>query len=291
MFLLQPDERNSVVVINVSSRLKIFLRINHQLLFRSDSVTNMVATQLKPRVDGEALKVAKVVLKRRDRNLKANAERAKTVQQIRKLRKSKPKVVAALNGDQLLRKCKRIAMDKQHVIIAKNKRTLERKIPDGTTSLLVARNMRVPELQMTKNALLKLGLFKINECRIVAATPANLAYIRQCDAYIYYGVPTPEIISTLVHKKAHIKQNKTYVPLNNNAVVEDVLGEHGLICVEDIVEVLVKGKDDARFVQVNDFIAPFRVNPENKLMDSRFKNARLTRGLLPKIETIMNRII
>ena len=251
----------------------------------------MVSTQLKPKVDGEALKVAKVVLKRRDRNLKANAERAKTVQQIRKLRKSKPKVISAINGNQLLRKCQRIAMDKQHVVIARNKKTLERKIPEGTTSLLIARNMRTPELQMTKNALLKLGVFTMNDCRIVAATPANLAQIRKCDAYIYYGIPTPEIISTLVHKKAHIKQEKEYVPLNNNAVVEDVLGSLGLICVEDIVEVLVKGKDDERFDRVSEFMAPFRVNPENKKMDSRFKNSRLTRGFQPKIETIMNRII
>jgi large subunit ribosomal protein L7e len=251
----------------------------------------MVSTQLKPRVDGEALKVAKGVLKRRDRNLKANAERAKTIQQIRKLRKSKPKVISAINGDQLLRKCKRVAMDKEHVIIARNKKSLERKIPEGTASLLIARNMRTPELQMTKNALSKLGVYTMNDCRIVAATPANLAYIRQCDAYIYYGVPTPEIISTLVHKKAHIKQNMEYVPLNNNAVVEDVLGDSGLICVEDIVDVLVKGKNDDRFPSVSQFMAPFRVNPENKTMDSRIKNTRLTRGFQPKIETIMNRII
>jgi|LauGreDrversion4_2_1035121.scaffolds.fasta_scaffold73097_2 large subunit ribosomal protein L7e len=251
----------------------------------------MVSTQLKPRVDGEALKVAKVVLKRRDRNLKANAERAKAIQQIRKLRKSKAKVISAVTGDQLLRKCKRIEMDKQHVIIAKNKKTLERKIPEGTSSLLVARNMRQPELQMTKNALVKLGVFKMNDCRIIAATPANLSLIRQSDAYLYYGVPTPEIISTLVHKKAHIKQAKESVPLNNNAVVEDVLGEFGLICVEDMVDVLVKGKDDERFEKVNQFITPFRMNPENKQLDSRFKNSRLTRGFQPNIETIMNRII
>ena len=251
----------------------------------------MVSTQLKPRVDGESLKVAKVVLKRRDRNLKANAQRAKTIQQIRKLRKSKPKVISATSGDQLLRKCKRVSMDKEHVIIARNKKTLEKKIPEGTTSLLIARNMRSPELQMTRKALAKLGVYVMNDCRIVAATPANLALIRQCDAYIYYGVPTPEIISTLVHKKAHIKQEKEYVPLNNNAVVEDLLGDAGLICVEDIVDVLVKGKDDDRFERVSQFMAPFRVNPENKKMDSRIKNTRLTRGFMPKIETIMNRII
>ena len=251
----------------------------------------MVSTQLKPKVDGEALKVAKVVLKRRDRNLKANAERAKTIQKIRKLRKSKPKVISAITGDQLLRKCKRAAMDREHVIVSRNKKTLERKIPDDAKCLLIARNMRNPELQMTKNALTKLGVFTMNDCRIIAATPANLALIRKCDAYIYYGVPSPETISTLVHKKAHIKQEKEYVPLNNNAVVEDVLGESGLICVEDIVEVLVKGKDDDRFEQVSGFLAPFRVNPENKKMDSRIKNTRLTRGFMPKIETIMNRII
>jgi len=268
----------------------------------------MVATELMPRVDGEALKVAKVVLKRRDRNLKANAERAKKVQELRKLRKSKPSVVKAVNANELLQKCKRASMDKQHVIVAKNKQSLERKIPADATNLLVARNLRVPELQKTKGILAKLGIFFPNECRIIPTTPENLAAIRQCDAYVYYGVPTPEIVSTLVHKKAYVtaaaqssaetdvaepssEPAPTPIPLNNNAIVEDVLGELGLICVEDLVEVLVKGKQDERFGKVNRFIAPFKMNPENKKMGSKFRNSRVTRGFQLRIESIMNRII
>jgi large subunit ribosomal protein L7e len=269
----------------------------------------MVATELKPKVDGEALKVAKVVLKRRDRNLQANAARAKKIQELRKMRKSKPTIVKAVNADDLLRKCQRVSMDKQHVIVAKNKRSLERKIPASATSLLVARNLRVPELPKTKGALAKMGIFFPNECRIIPTTPENLALIRLSDAYIYYGVPTPEIISTLVHKKACVsknvmkqtteepreptesKQDASTTPLNNNAIVEDILGDLGLICVEDLVDVLVKGKDDERFAKVTRFIAPFKINGENVKLGSKFRNSRPSRGFQPKIETIMNRII
>ena len=260
----------------------------------------MSKTELKPKVEGEALKVAKVVLKRRDRNLMANAQRAKAIQQLRKLRKSKPKVISALNGDQLLRKAKRNKMDKHHVILSKMKKSLERRVPADAKCLLVARNSRKPDLQKVREALFKLGVPKYQDCRIIATTKANLDYIRACDAYVFYGVPTAETVSTLVHKKAHLWHSKEMrkanpdavpTPLNNNAIVEDVLGVHGLVCVEDLVEVLLKGRDSELFEQVSRFIATFKVNKEKIKPGSKFDNDSVARGFMPKIESIMRRIV
>ena len=104
-------------------------------------------------------------------------------------------------------------------------------------------------------------------------------------------------MSTLVHKKAFLATQKKTVdaapsPLNNNAVVEDTLGEHGLICVEDLVEVLLAGRSDAeRFEKVAGFIASFKINADQKKMGSKFGNERPTRGFLPKIESIMTRLV
>ena len=255
----------------------------------------MVSSELKPKNDGEAIKVAKVVLKRRDRNLAANAERAKTIQKLRKMRKSKPKIVSAVQGDILLRKCKRKAMDKEHIIVSKNKKFMERRIPVDAKCLLVARNDRTPDNGKARIALVKLGLFGMNTCRIVSTTKGNMEHIRACDAYIFYGVPTPETVSTLVHKKAFLsadKDGKKTTPLNNNAVIEDVLGANGLVCVEDLVEVLLKGRDDEEvFNKVSQFISSFKVNKENRKPGSMFGNDHATRGFVPKIETIMARLI
>jgi large subunit ribosomal protein L7e len=260
----------------------------------------MTKTELKPKVDGEALKVAKVVLKRRDRNLMASANRAKAIQQLRKLRKSKPKVISALNGDVLLRKVHRNQMDKQHVVISKKKGYLERRIPADATCILVARNNRNANLPKVREALAKLGVARKLDCRIVATTKANLDYLRACDAYVFYGVPTPETVSTLVHKKAYLwvskeerKENPElhHTPLNNNAVIEDVLGVHGLVCVEDLVEVLIKGRESDLFNKVSQFISSFKVNSETLKEGSKFRNTCVTRGFQTKIESIMNRII
>lgn len=262
----------------------------------------MVSTEIKPKIDGEALKVAKVVLKRRDRNLAANAERSKTIQRLRKLRKSQPKVISAVNGDVLLRKRRRGNLDKENIIIAKKKQTIERRIPADATCLLVARNSRNADLPKAREALAKLGVIRHNDCRIVSTTSKNLDYIRACDAYIFYGVPTPETISTLVHKKAYLQtpreQRKANAeianpsPLNNNAVIEDTLGQYGLVCVEDLVEVLIKGKDNLElFDKVSAFISSFKINKEINVTGSKFRNDRATRGFQPKIETIMARLI
>jgi large subunit ribosomal protein L7e len=260
----------------------------------------MVATELKPKNDGESLKVAKVVLKRRDRNLAANAERAKTIQAMRKMRKSKPKTITAVHGDVLLKKAKCSKMDREHVIVSKVKRRFERQIPADAKCLLVARNERFPDFPRAKEALKKLGLLPQNACRIITTSPENLERIRACDAYIFYGVPTPETVSTLVHKKAYMEnpakpqgeKKASSIPLNNNAVVEDTLGSHGLVCVEDLVEVLLKGRDNEElFNEVNKLIISFRVNPENRNPGSMFRNERASRGFVPKIETIMGRMV
>lgn len=265
----------------------------------------MVSTQLKPRVDGEALKVAKVVLKRRDRNLMVNAQRAKTIQKMRKMRKSQPTLIKAVNGDELLKKRRCGEKDKHNIIISKKKQFMERRVPADATCLLVARNSRTPDLPKVKVALSKLGLFAYNSCRVIATTPENIDLIRICDAYLYYGVATRETMSTLVHKKAFLAAPKSLnratkkggdpivpVPLNNNAIVEDTLSEHGLICVEDLVEVLLAGRSDAvRFEKVSSFLASFTINPDQKKMGSKFNNERPTRGFLPKIETIISRLV
>jgi large subunit ribosomal protein L7e len=254
---------------------------------------------LKPKNEGEAIRVAKVVLKRRDRNLVANAERARTIQKLRKLRKSQPKLVTAVNGDALLRKRRKAGMDKENVILMRKKQSIENRIPAEATCILVARNNRNPELPKVREALAKLGVFRHSDCRIVSTTAGNLDLIRQCDAYIYYGTPTPETISTLVHKKAYVavpktskKEDTRAKPLNNNAVVEDVLGQYGLVCVEDLVDVLVKGRDNQElFDKVSKFISSFKINAEQKKSDSKFKNERASRGFLPKIETIISRLV
>ena len=261
----------------------------------------MVSTQLKPRVDGEALKVAKVVLKRRDRNLAANAQRAKTIQKMRKMRKAQPKLIKAVNGDELLKKRIRGEKDKQNIVISKKKQFMERRIPSDVTSLLVARNSRTPDLPKVKVALSKLGLFAYHSCRVIPTTPENIDLIRICDAYLFYGVPTRETMSTLVHKKAFLTLSKKTskngeviapIPLNNNAIVEDTLGSLGLICVEDLVEVLLAGRlDKERFEKTSSFIASFQINPDQQNMGSKFGNERPTRGFLPKIDSIISRLV
>jgi large subunit ribosomal protein L7e len=260
----------------------------------------MVTTQLRPKNEGEALKVAKVVLKRKDRNLVANADRARIIQKIRMERKSRPKVVKAIEANKLFRQCKKNKMDKEHAFLSKHKQWLQKEIPSDAACLLVARNSRTPSLPKVKGILKTLGLVRPNDCRIIATTDKNLDSLRFVEAYLYFGVPTPEIVSTLVHKKAYVaaaEEAKTTttpakaVPLNNNAIIEDVLGGFGLVCVEDLVEVLLKGKNDDRFEKVSSFISTFKLNPENKELDAKFRNSRPTRGFQTRIETFMKRVL
>ena len=50
------------------------------------------------------------------------------------------------------------------------------------------------------------------------------------------------------------------MPLQNNALIEELLGEHGVICVEDIIDVLMKcGDEEMPFSEVQKVIWPIQL--------------------------------
>merc|ERR1712078_424219 len=65
------------------------------------------------------------------------------------------------------------------------------------------------------------------------------------------GPPTLQTVTDLLHKKAHIRGTKEgpVLPLQDNRVIEERMGQHGLLCVEDMVDSIYKGQDNFDIVQ------------------------------------------
>ena len=77
------------------------------------------------------------------------------------------------------------------------------------------------------------------------------------EPHIAYGYPSRKTVETLVYKRGFAKVNKQRIPITNNLIIDQNLGEYGIRCVEDLIhEIVTIGP---HFKQANNFLWPFKV--------------------------------
>ncbi|KAL9991638.1 putative ribosomal protein L7/L30 [Helianthus debilis subsp. tardiflorus] len=76
--------------------------------------------------------------------------------------------------------------------------------------------------------------------------------------YLYFfRYPNLKSVKELIYKRGYGKLNKQRIPLTDNSIVEQGLGKHGIICVEDLIhEILTAGP---HFKEANNFLWPFKL--------------------------------
>ena len=52
------------------------------------------------------------------------------------------------------------------------------------------------------------------------------------EPYVTYGYPSLKTVRDVIYKRGHGKVNKQRIPLTDNAIIEKVLGQFGIICME-----------------------------------------------------------
>ncbi|QPG75748.1 hypothetical protein FOA43_003108 [Brettanomyces nanus] len=100
--------------------------------------------------------------------------------------------------------------------------------------------------------------------------------LRLINPYIVLGTPSLATVRDLIQKRATVRielseksepvddmeendDGKISVPLNDNNLIEEKMGEYGVICVEDIIhEIATLGENFKSCVK---FMEPFRLNP------------------------------
>lgn len=86
--------------------------------------------------------------------------------------------------------------------------------------------------------------------------------IRKVEPYITYGYPTKSTISSLVYKRGYGKATGNRIPLTDNSIIEEQLGKHGIISIEDLIhEIITVGP---HFKEANNFLWPFKLNSPKK---------------------------
>lgn len=229
---------------------------------------------LRPRKPGEQLKVAETVLRRRDRNLKAAADRAKKVlaQKAKSAKRTHAKIDVK-SAPKLLQNRRRAHQEKNRLKTLSKKMALSAKqvekgisrvgmikkcVTKGRKVLLCIRNAREGGTQEVKVTLKRLRLTGRNRGVFVLNNEEMMKDLKVVEPFVFWGPPTLETVTDLLYKKAHttLDENKEPVPLQDNRVVEEELGQHGLLCVEDLVDCVYHAKDS--FTHVSKLLLPMQ---------------------------------
>ena len=103
-----------------------------------------------------------------------------------------------------------------------------------------------------------LRLRQINNGVFVRLTGCTEQMLKLVEPFVAWGVPNLKSIRELVYKRGYGKVNGQRIPLSDNAVIEQVLGKYGIICVEDLVhELMTVGP---HFKQASNFLWPFKLS-------------------------------
>jgi len=101
-------------------------------------------------------------------------------------------------------------------------------------------------------------LRQINNGVFVKLNKATLNMLRIAEPYIAWGVPNLKSVRELVYKRGYGKVDKQRIPLTDNAIIEKVLGDKDVLCMEDLIhEIFTVGNN---FKSASNFLWPFKLN-------------------------------
>jgi len=106
-----------------------------------------------------------------------------------------------------------------------------------------------------------LRLTQINAGVFVRLNKATAELLRIVEPWVAYGYPNLSSVRQLVYKRGFGKINKQRIALSDNSLIEEALGQYGIICIEDLIhEIYTVGPN---FKQVNNFLWPFKLSSPN----------------------------
>ncbi|KAL0346909.1 UNVERIFIED_CONTAM: 60S ribosomal protein L7-2 [Sesamum calycinum] len=109
----------------------------------------------------------------------------------------------------------------------------------------------------TKKILQLLRLRQIFNGVFLKVNKATMNMLHRVEPYVTYGYPNLKSVRELIYKRGYGKVNKQRIALTDNSIIEQVLGKHGIISVEDLIhEVLTVGP---HFKEANNFLWPFQL--------------------------------
>lgn len=121
----------------------------------------------------------------------------------------------------------------------------------------------------TRKLLYSLRLRRMFSGVFVKANERILEILQKIEPYVTYGYPNLKSMNDLIFKKGLAKVDKQVIPLTDNNMIEQALGQHGIICIEDIVNEVARV--GPHFKEVTSFLCPFTLNKPEKALQGKKK--------------------
>lgn len=111
-----------------------------------------------------------------------------------------------------------------------------------------------------------LRLEEVNTAVFIKLTETTFSLLKIIAPYVIVGKPSLKSIRSLIQKRSKIvykredEEEAKEIILNDNNIVEEKLGDCGVICIDDIIhEIATLGEN---FTKCNFFLQPFKLNRE-----------------------------
>lgn len=112
-----------------------------------------------------------------------------------------------------------------------------------------------------KKVLQLFRLLQINNGVFVHVNKATLSMLQIIEPFVTYGPPNLKTVRELIYKRGHLKINGQRIPITDNTLIQQRLGQFGIICIEDVIhEIFTTGH---HFKQVNNLLWPFKLSNPN----------------------------
>merc|ERR1711941_125901 len=103
-----------------------------------------------------------------------------------------------------------------------------------------------------------LRLRQIHNGVFVKLNKATLQMLKLVEPYIAYGYPNLKTVRELIYKRGFGKVDGSRMPITDNSIIEQKLGQYGIECTEDLVhEIFTVGP---HFREANNFLWPFKLS-------------------------------
>ncbi|PIO62854.1 ribosomal protein L30p/L7e [Teladorsagia circumcincta] len=132
-------------------------------------------------------------------------------------------------------------------------------VPDQPKLAFVVRIRGINQIHpRPRKALQILRLRQINNGVFVKLNKATLPLLRIVEPYVAWGYPNLKTVHDLIYKRGFAKVDKRRIPITDNSIIEESLGKHDIICMEDLVhEIYNVGPN---FKAASNFLWPFKLN-------------------------------
>lgn len=173
----------------------------------------------------------------------------------------------------------------------------EKIVYDGRDTLLFVIRVKGPTNVKIPHKIFKilstLRLETINTGVFIKLTKSVFPLLKLISPYIVIGRPSLSSVRSLLQKRSKVmykrpdESNETEIVLNDNNIIEEKLGEFGLICMEDLIhEIYSMGE---YFQNVVFFLQPFKLNRELSGFNSLTKLKKIEeRDMDKKTRTLNN---